>query len=62
MSNTPVERYQKANIRRWVVQVNRKTQPDILQHLESIENVQGYILNLIRSDMERANDQQMTSK
>lgn len=48
----PTEKYQKANIRRWVVQVNRKTQPEILQHLESVENVQGYILNLIRNDME----------
>ena len=47
------DRYQKENIRRVVVKVNRKTQPDIAAHLDGIDNVQGYILDLIRADLNK---------
>lgn len=50
---TPQDRYAAKTIRRYVINVNRNTDPDILNHLESIDNVQGYIKALIRSDLER---------
>lgn len=48
------DQYQKENIRRVVVKVNRKTNPDIAEHLDRIDNVQGYILDLIRKDITAA--------
>lgn len=52
--NDYIAQYQRENIKRVVVKVNRKTQQDIADHLEAIENVQGYIINLIREDMTKA--------
>ena len=49
------DQYQRENIRRVVVKVNRKTNPDIAEHLDKISNIQGYILDLIRKDMTAAN-------
>lgn len=44
--------YQKENIKRVVVNLNRKTDADILEHLENItERRQTYIKRLIREDM-----------
>ena len=31
--------------------LNKNTEPDLIAHLESIDNVQGYIKTLIRKDM-----------
>ena len=44
-------KYEKANIRRIVVKLNRNTDQDIIEHLDSIGNVQGYIKELIRRDI-----------
>ena len=54
MPITPTDRYQKANIRRIVIQINRKLEPELLEYVEQHENKQGYILDLIRSDMAEA--------
>lgn len=35
------------------MKLNRDNDADILEHLEKIENVQGYIKELIRADMAR---------
>ena len=48
-----IDRYQKENVRRIVVKVNRKTKPEIAAHIDSIKNVQGYILDLIKKDMQK---------
>ena len=50
---TPQDRYIAKTIRRYVLNLNRNTDPDILDHLEKLDNVQGYIKALIRSDLER---------
>ena len=50
---TPQDRYAAKAIRRYVLNLNRNTDPDILDHLEKLDNVQGYIKALIRSDLER---------
>lgn len=47
----PQERYQKENIQRVVIKLNKRTDADILEHLENIENRQGYIKELIRNNI-----------
>lgn len=44
-------KYQASNRRRFVVNVNRKTEGDLLDWLEMRENVSGYIKSLVRIDM-----------
>lgn len=48
---TPQDRYAAKTIRRFVLNLNRNTDPDILEHLEKIDNVQGYLKSLIRADI-----------
>ena len=47
------KKYSAANLVQVSFKVNRKTEPDILEKLESVENKQGYIKQLIREDIER---------
>lgn len=48
-----VDKYQKENIYRLTVKFNRRTEPEIYDMIMSIKNRQGYILNLVREDLER---------
>lgn len=50
---TPQERYASKTIRRYALNLNRNTDSDILEYLEKLDNVQGYIKSLIRSDLDR---------
>lgn len=43
-------KYDKANVKQVKLSLNKKTDADILRILESKDNVQGYIKELIRSD------------
>ena len=54
---TPQDRYAAKVIRRFAININRNTDADILEHLEQMDNVQGYIKKLIRSDMERKTEE-----
>lgn len=36
---------------RYVLNLNKNTDPDILEHLEKLDNVQGYLKKLIRKDI-----------
>lgn len=45
-------KYDKANTRQITFKFNLKTDADILERLDSVENRQGYIKELIRNDME----------
>lgn len=49
----PQEKYIKERIRRFVLNVNRNTEEDLLKHLEAQENVQKYLRELIRADMKK---------
>lgn len=51
MTMTPTDRYQKANLRQYIIKVNRKLEPELAEYLDNLDNRQGYILNLIRADM-----------
>ena len=46
-------RYDEKNTRQIVMKLNLKTDDDILEKLDSVENRQGYIKALIRADMEK---------
>lgn len=45
--------YHKKNIKQFKVAINRKTEADMMAHLEAMPNIQGYIKELIRKDMEQ---------
>lgn len=49
-----VEKYDKANTIQIHLKLNKKTDADILEKLESVESKQGYIKGLIREDITRA--------
>lgn len=44
-------KYQKANTKSYVIRLNLNTDADIIQKLEQVDNKQGYIKSLIRSDL-----------
>lgn len=44
-------RYDEKHTRQIVMKLNLKTDSDILEKLDSVENRQGYIKSLIRADM-----------
>ena len=46
-----VKRYNAVNVKMISLKLNRKTDKDILEHMETIENKQGYLKQLIRSDI-----------
>lgn len=47
-------KWDKTNIRRVVLKLVRTTDADILEWMESKDNMQGYLKNLIREDMKRS--------
>ena len=46
------QKYDAANTKQLKLKLNLKTDADILEHLAKQDNVQGYIKNLIREDIE----------
>lgn len=53
-----IARYDAKNTRQIRLKLNKKTDADILQKLDSVENKQGYIKSLVREDIrkEKTND------
>ena len=47
------EKYQKNNTKLISVRVNKKLEPEILNWLESKPSMGGYMLELVRADIER---------
>ena len=47
------KKYQKKNTKLISVRVNKKLEPELLEWLESKPSMGGYILELIRADMEK---------
>ena len=50
-------RYNAKTRRRYALNLNTNTDPDILAHLETLDNVQGYIKQLIREDIARKKEE-----
>lgn len=46
-------KYVKENQRQIMLKVNKKTEPELYEWMEPIENKQGYIKSLILADMEK---------
>jgi hypothetical protein len=46
-----VRKYDDASTRQIKIKLNLRTDADILQKLEEIDNIQGYVKALIRKDM-----------
>lgn len=51
--DTPQARYDKKNCRNVTFKFNLKYDKDILDQLDSVDNRQGYVKELIRADMAR---------
>lgn len=47
-------KYHKEHLRVFNLRINRRTEADILDKLEAVDNVQGYLKDLIRQDIRRA--------
>lgn len=48
-----VRKYDAANTKQVHLKLNRKTDAEIIEHLDKQKNVQGYIKELIRQDMRK---------
>lgn len=46
------EDYQKENIRRIVLKLNRRTDKEVLEWIEKQTNASGYLKELIKKDMD----------
>lgn len=46
-------RYIAKTRRRYVLNLNKNTDGELLEHLEKMDNVQGYLKELIKADMEK---------
>jgi hypothetical protein len=46
-------RYDQANTKQVKMKLNRNTDADIIEKLESVPNIQGYIKDLIRADIKK---------
>ncbi len=44
-------KYNAKNVKQIKINLNKKTDADIIQHLDQTDNVQGYIKSLIRKDI-----------
>ncbi len=49
--DTPQERYDRLNTKQIKLKLNKRTDKDILDHLDTLDNRQGYIKELIRKDI-----------
>ena len=49
----PQKRYIAKTCKQITFRTNRNTDKDIIDHLEKVDNVQGYMKSLIRADIQR---------
>lgn len=49
----PQKKYQKKSIKQVKIDLNLNTDADIIEFLETVENRQGYLKELIRKDMRK---------
>lgn len=45
--------YEKANVRRYVLKVNKNTEQDIIEFLDGLKSFNGEIKRLIREEMKK---------
>lgn len=54
MSKESTERWQQEHLKQVKLKLNLDTEKDLIDYLYSHKNVQGYLKELVRRDMERA--------
>lgn len=47
------KKYDAANTKQFHLKLNRNTDRDIIEKLDNVPNIQGYIKKLIRADLEK---------
>lgn len=48
-----IDKYQKANIKRYVLKVNKNTEQDIIEFLDGLKSFNGEIKRMIREEMKK---------
>ena len=56
MVSEAVRKYRAKHIKRYAIDVSRLKNPEIIDHMEKQDNVQAYIRNLIKSDMQKGTE------
>lgn len=51
-------KYDANNTRKFGLKLNKKTDKEIIEKLESVDSIQGYIKSLIRADIEKDKEKQ----
>ena len=51
-------KYEREKLLRVMVKFNRKTEPELVERMESQENKAGYLKRLVKEDLEREGDAQ----
>ncbi len=46
-------RWEKENLRRFALKLNRKTEADVIEHLEKQSNIRQYLIDIIRQDIKK---------
>ena len=49
-------KYRKNRLKRYVLDVSRLKNPEIIDHMEKQNNVQAYLRNLIKADMKKGTE------
>lgn len=52
-SQRATQKYEKANVRRYVLKVNKNTEGDIIAFLDGLKSFNGEIKRMIREEMKR---------
>lgn len=52
----PQARYIAKTRRRYVLNLNKNTDGELLEHLEKMDNVNGYLKELIKEDMKKGGE------
>lgn len=50
---TPQDRYDRVNTRKYGIKLNKHTDADIIARLDEQPSIQGYIKQLIRKDIQK---------
>lgn len=52
----PQKKYSAKAVRRFRLDLNRNTDMDMISYLEAMDNVQGYLKELIKADMQKGGE------
>lgn len=51
-----ITNYIKKNVKRYELKLSKQNDPDLIEHLSKIDNVNSYLKDLIRKDAENKKD------